>query len=100
MHVVVLLSVTGPVGRYGRAILIALELAVLLLLDVAVEVLDKQVFTQFLIACRGILASVERVLGEQTDSGVTIIDGRGNQQAERKIFNDNEGEYVEFEEIK
>ena len=36
----------------------------------------------------------------QTDSGVTIIDGRGNQQAERKIFNDNEGEYVEFEEIK
>ena len=35
----------------------------------------------------------------QTDSGVTIIDGRGNQQAERKIFNDDEGEYVDFEEV-
>ena len=34
------------------------------------------------------------------DSGVTIIDGRGNKPADRKIFDNNEGEYVEFEEIK
>ena len=36
----------------------------------------------------------------QTDSGVTIIDDRGNQQADRKIFDDNEGEYVDFVEVK
>lgn len=35
----------------------------------------------------------------QTDSGVTIIDDRGGKQADRKIFDDSEGEYVEFEEI-
>ena len=35
----------------------------------------------------------------QTDSGVTIIDDRGNHQTDRKIFDDNEGEYVEFEEV-
>lgn len=33
----------------------------------------------------------------QTDSGVTIIDDRGG--TDRKIFNDSEGEYVEFEEV-
>ena len=35
----------------------------------------------------------------QTDSGVTIIDDRGGKQADRKIFDDSEGEYVEFEEV-
>ena len=34
-----------------------------------------------------------------TDSGVTIIDDRGDHKTDRKIFNDNEGEYVEFEEV-
>ena len=32
-------------------------------------------------------------------SGVTIIDDRGKQQADRKIFDDNEGEYVDFVEV-
>ena len=32
-----------------------------------------------------------------TDSGVTIIDDRG--EAEKKIFDHNDGEYVEFEEV-
>lgn len=35
-----------------------------------------------------------------TDSGVTIIDSRSEQKADRKIFDDSEGEYVEFEEVK
>ena len=34
-----------------------------------------------------------------TSSGVTIIDERAGQQSERKIFNEGEGEYVEFEEV-
>ena len=34
-----------------------------------------------------------------TDGGVTIIDDRGNQQADRKIFDDSDGEYVDFEEV-
>ena len=34
-----------------------------------------------------------------TDGGVTIIDDRGRQQSDRKIFDDNEGEYVDFEEV-
>ena len=33
-------------------------------------------------------------------SGVTIIDDRKLKSADRKIFNDNEGEYVDFEEVK
>ena len=33
-----------------------------------------------------------------TDSGVTIID-RGSKHGDRKIFDDGEGEYVEFEEV-
>ena len=33
-----------------------------------------------------------------TDDGVIIIDNRQPGQASRKIFNDNEGEYVEFTE--
>ena len=45
-HVVILLVVTGKGGRSGCSVLVALKLAVLLLLDVTVEVLDKQVFTQ------------------------------------------------------
>jgi flagellar biosynthesis/type III secretory pathway M-ring protein FliF/YscJ len=36
----------------------------------------------------------------ETGDGVTIIDDRGNQKSDRKIFDDNEGEYVEFEEVK
>ena len=37
----------------------------------------------------------------ETDGGVTIIDDRGAQkQAERKIFDDNDGEYVDFVEVK
>ena len=35
----------------------------------------------------------------QTGSGVTIIDGRDEQQTDRKIFESGEGEYVEFEEV-
>ena len=35
----------------------------------------------------------------ETGSGVTIIDGRADKKADRKIFDDNEGEYVEFTEI-
>jgi len=35
-----------------------------------------------------------------TDSGVTIIDSRSEQKADHKIFDDSEGEYVEFEEVK
>ena len=34
----------------------------------------------------------------ETD-GVTIIDDRSNKPADRKIFNDGEGEYVDFEEV-
>ena len=34
-----------------------------------------------------------------TDSGVTIIDERASRQSERKIFDDGDGEYVEFEEV-
>ena len=34
------------------------------------------------------------------DSGVTIIDDRKIKPTDRKIFNDNEGEYVDFEEVK
>lgn len=33
-----------------------------------------------------------------TDSGVTIIDDRESEE-KKKIFDDNDGEYVEFEEI-
>jgi hypothetical protein len=33
-----------------------------------------------------------------TSSGVTIIDGR-DQEDKRKIFDHNDGEYVEFEEV-
>ena len=33
-----------------------------------------------------------------TDSGVTIIDDRENEE-KKKIFDNNDGEYVEFEEI-
>ena len=33
------------------------------------------------------------------DSGVTIIDDRGKQKTDRKIFNDSEGEYVDFIEV-
>ena len=36
----------------------------------------------------------------ETSSGVTIIDDRADQQADRKIFNDSEGEYVDFVEVK
>lgn len=36
----------------------------------------------------------------QTAEGVTIIDGRNSAQSSRKIFGDDEGEYVEFEEEK
>ena len=35
----------------------------------------------------------------ETDGGVSIIDDRGKRQADRKIFNDTEGEYVDFEEV-
>ena len=35
----------------------------------------------------------------ETGSGVTIIDDRADKKADRKIFDDNEGEYVEFTEI-
>lgn len=35
-----------------------------------------------------------------TDSGVTIIDDRSGQQADKKIFDDNEGEYVDYVEVK
>ena len=34
-----------------------------------------------------------------TGNGVTIIDDRAKQKADRKIFNDSEGEYVDFVEI-
>ena len=34
-----------------------------------------------------------------SSEGVTIIDERQRQKAEKKIFEDNEGEYVEFEEV-
>jgi hypothetical protein len=34
-----------------------------------------------------------------SSEGVTIIDERQRQKAEKKIFGDNEGEYVEFEEV-
>lgn len=34
-----------------------------------------------------------------TDGGVTIIDDRGKHQTDRKIFDDNEGEYVDFVEV-
>ena len=34
-----------------------------------------------------------------TSSGVTIIDERAEQKAERKIFDSGEGEYVEYEEV-
>ena len=33
-----------------------------------------------------------------TSSGVTIIDGR-DQEEKRKIFDHSDGEYVEFEEV-
>ena len=36
----------------------------------------------------------------ETDNGVTIIDDRANHQTYRKIYNDSEGEYVDFVEIK
>lgn len=32
------------------------------------------------------------------DSGDTIIDRRDSDKAKRRIFSDNEGEYVDFEE--
>lgn len=35
-----------------------------------------------------------------TGSGVTIIDDRNTQKSDRKIFDDNEGEYVDFVEVK
>jgi Tfp pilus assembly protein PilE len=35
----------------------------------------------------------------RTDSGVTIIDER-QQQDEKKIFDDDEGEYIEYSEVK
>ena len=34
----------------------------------------------------------------QTSSGMTIIDNRNPEQARRKIFSEDEGEYVDFEE--
>ena len=34
----------------------------------------------------------------QTTSGPTVIDNRNPEQARRKIFSENEGEYVDFEE--
>lgn len=34
----------------------------------------------------------------QSSGRVTIIDGRNNERASRKIFSKEEGEYVEFEE--
>lgn len=34
----------------------------------------------------------------QTSSGTTIIDNRNPEQARRKIFSEDEGEYVDFEE--
>ncbi len=36
----------------------------------------------------------------QTSSGETIIDNRHQEREERKIFDDDEGEYVEFTEEK
>ena len=36
----------------------------------------------------------------KADGGVTIIDDRNEQKPDRKIFDDSEGEYVEFEEVK
>ena len=36
----------------------------------------------------------------ETDSGVTIIDDREEQQPDRKIFESGEGEYVDFVEVK
>jgi len=36
----------------------------------------------------------------QTSSGETIIDNRHHEREERKIFDDDEGEYVEFTEEK
>jgi len=35
----------------------------------------------------------------ETGSGITIIDERTEEKAERKIFDKKEGEYVEFEEV-
>jgi hypothetical protein len=34
-----------------------------------------------------------------SSEGVTIIDSRGEQEAEKKIFSDGEGEYVDFVEV-
>ena len=36
----------------------------------------------------------------ETGSGVTIIDDRADKKADRKIFDDNEGEYVDYVEVK
>ena len=36
----------------------------------------------------------------KADGGITIIDDRNEQKPDRKIFDDGEGEYVEFEEVK
>ena len=35
----------------------------------------------------------------ETGDGVTVIDSRRQRQSDKKIFDDNEGEYVEFEEV-
>ncbi|MBQ8486050.1 MAG: DUF4834 family protein [Prevotella sp.] len=35
----------------------------------------------------------------ETDSGVTIIDDRSSKKSDRKIFDDNEGEYIDFVEV-
>ena len=42
-------------------------------------------------------ATIRRTV--ETDSGVTIIDDRNNQKNDRKIFDDSEGEYVDFVEV-
>ena len=38
--------------------------------------------------------------GTETGNRVTIIDSRQKSQSNKKIFDDNEGEYVDFEEVK
>ena len=38
--------------------------------------------------------------GTETGNRVTIIDSRQKSQANKKIFDDSEGEYVDFEEVR
>ena len=66
LNIVVLLGITGEGGRCGCAVLVAQELAVLLLLDVTVEILHEQVLTQLLVTSGGILTGIDRVIGQQT----------------------------------